>query len=162
MPREVTGEHKIFVDKTLLKERSIWAVPIAAIVLLATLWPLAWSSADDDDFPLSTYPMFSRSAGTEVAIPHVVWFDSEGNRSVVDRGDLGAGEVMQAFESLRIIVRSDDEAQTFCVDVAGRVSDAAVEVQVVTDTFDAVEYFADNRIPSASTVHASCVPGEGG
>ena len=134
---------------------------VSLVLLGATLSPLA-RHPDDDSFPLSTYPMFSRERPREIVMVHAVGVDAAGERTPL-RPMISAGnrEVLQSMATLQQAV-GGGRARQHCQQIAARVrADASLagvrEVEIATDTFDSVAYFAEGRTePLARAVHARC------
>jgi hypothetical protein len=144
---------------------------IAAIsvgLLLAVLWPIL-RNPPQDGFPLSNYPMFSadrRSADAEIG--HVVGFSREGRHRPVSPELLGTEEIMQAHQTVRVAIRRG-YADDLCRRAAERVrADPAYadleRLEVRTDRYDALAYFAGDTKPRTTQLHARCPvhPGAGG
>ena len=138
-----------------------WAYVFSIATTLAVVWP-AFLSPRDDNFPLSTYPMFShgrRSPDAKVA--HAVAVAPRGRRRVPPPALVASEEIMQTFVSTQRAVRSG-RAPELCRRVAARLASAGEEwsafeeVQVRTDWYDAVRYFSDSPRPNRSKVHARC------
>jgi hypothetical protein len=147
-----------------MRERLFGGVA-SVLVIAAVLAPIA---SDRDDFPLSTYPMFSvqRSRST-VNVAHVVAWSREGRHRPVPPPLVGTREVLQAHETVRKAVRGG-EAQSLCeraaqaVEAAGPEWDDVERLDVRTDHYDAIEYFEGNRTPRSTQHHASCEIDRGG
>jgi hypothetical protein len=115
-----------------------------------------------DSFPLSTYPMFSGRKSAEATITHAIGFTPQGERVVLPPEAVANNEVVQAFETLRQAVRQGPEAiAALCETAAGWAADHepdVAEVQVTSDTYDALRYFEGDEEPISSVVHAECAP----
>jgi hypothetical protein len=136
-------------------------------LLVALLWPIL-QDPPRDGFPLSNYPMFSadrRSADAEIG--HVVGYSREGRHRPVTPAMVGSEEIMQAYQTVRLSIRRGD-AQALCRRTAERVradpAHADIErLEVRTDRYDALAYFAGDTKPRKTRVHARCsVHGEAG
>lgn len=142
------------------RERAlVYAVSIA--LLGATLSPLA-RHPDEDSFPLSTYPMFSHERPRELTMVHALGLDAEGERTPLPPMiSAGNREVLQSMATLQQAV-GGGRARAQCEEIAERVrSDGSLdevrEVEISTDTFDTVAYFAEARTePLARHVHVRC------
>lgn len=110
----------------------------------------------DDDFPLSTYPMFSHDRGRVAAIATAVGLDHEGGVHRLGPRAVGGGdEVMLAVSAARRGAATDPEG--YCREVAGRVDDPIVErVEVRTEVRDAVDDVDAAAEPLDVVVHAEC------
>ncbi|MBX3248406.1 MAG: hypothetical protein KF901_14600 [Myxococcales bacterium] len=129
------------------------------LVLGAMLSPLA-RHPDEDSFPLSTYPMFSRERPREMTMTHAVGVDAEGRTEPLSpRLSSGNREVLQSMVVLQQAVHGG-RAQAQCEAIAARVAEARphlAQVVIETITFDAVAYFEeDRREPDVRDVHARC------
>lgn len=111
---------------------------------------------DRDSFPLSTYPMYARTRGTEVS-----FVTAQGLR-----GDEIVGLSLEAIGrsddplvvagELRAAIRRD-EADARCREIAGRVDDAALDhIEVVTERHDTVIRLEGGDSLIRRTVHARC------
>lgn len=149
----------------------------AAGLALAVLYPLTrprgW-----DDYPISSYPMFSRGdIGRVVPLGHAVIVgqgrgDGSGGAGAGAEGEarrpvplalIGTPEPMVAKSIVeKAIARG--AASDLCKTLAARVgaeeasrgSQAPLAVEIVTSTFDTRAYFAEGRAPVRREVHARC------
>lgn len=132
----------------------------SAGLLLAVLWPIL-RDPPKDGFPLSNYPMFSADRrNADAAVGHVVGFSREGRHRPVSPEMLGTEEIMQAHQVVSVAIRRS-YANDLCERVAQRVRAepeyADLErLEVRTDHYDALAYFAGETKPRASQVHARC------
>lgn len=114
-----------------------------------------------DDFPLSSYPMFSKPPKAATArVPHVVAVSREGRHRPVGPGLVGTEEVLQAHQTIDVAIRRG-EAEALCQRLARSVaSDASfgdVEaLEIRTDVFDVFSYFEGDRRPLRTRVHGRC------
>lgn len=129
---------------------------LGAALLFAVLLPLVRSG--DDDFPISTYPMFSGTRERETTITHAIGVDADGSRAVLPPRVVANDEVVQAFETLRKAARDGSAASAeLCLHVANRVDySRVVSVEIVSDRYDAVAYFQGDKAPRSSALHARC------
>lgn len=136
---------------------------IGAVLLVAVAFPLL-NSPEDDDFPLSTYPMFSGARASGAAsIPHAIGVELDGSRVVLPPEAVANEEVIQAFETLRQAIAGEPDAVArLCEDVAAHVRRSGnpgfadiIAVEIVTDRYDVIDYFEDDT-PLATTVHTAC------
>jgi hypothetical protein len=129
-------------------------------LLLAVLWPIL-RDPPRDGFPLSNYPMFSADRDTaEADIGHVVGFSREGRHRPVTPAIVGSEEVMQAFQTVKLAIGRGDAVE-LCRQAAERVqADPAYadleRLEVRTDRYDALAYFAGDTKPRRTQVHARC------
>lgn len=141
-----------------------WAVTcaLAAVVASPVVRWRGW-----DDYPISSYPMFSRGdLGNEVTLSHVVLERVDGTRMPASPDAIGTPEPMVAKRIVEGAI-ARGEARGLCERVAGRVrgsGDVRV-VEVVTSVFDVRAYF-ETRSGSGSgsgekarEVHARCEVG---
>jgi len=137
----------------------VWSYGLGAALIVAVLLPLA-GDPRDDDFPFSTYPMFSGRQSPEATIAHAVVIDANGERSALPPVAVANDEVIQAFETLRQAVRQGPDATArLCAHAADWYAgghEGPARVEIVSDTYDAVAYFDGDKQPLATEVHASC------
>ncbi len=134
-----------------------WAAALALTMTVAILWPIV---PDEDGFPLSNYPMFSRPKKTEAKIYHVVGFTPGGAGMPLSPKMVGTDEIMQAYQTVKLAIRGG-RAGTLCAEVAGRVAESrdfadVVRVEVRIDVFDAVRYWSGDRSTDRSRIVAKC------
>jgi hypothetical protein len=135
------------------KRRAALTLAISVLVLSPLLRGKGW-----DDFPLSSYPMFSRSdIGGRLALAHALVVHADGHRTPAAPSEIGTPEPMVANA---VVVRAIKEEHTdeLCAQIAKNVRDRdAVSVEVVVSEYDAKKYFAEGkREPEARGVYASC------
>ena len=133
---------------------------VSAALLVALWWPLV---AKRDSFPLSTYPMFSRERAAEIDVDHVIGVLADGGREPVPPSLVADGEVLQTRVLVRgAVQRGRDATRELCRAVAERAGTRYLELEVRSDRYQVLGYFAGNREPVTSRVHARCRPPEGG
>jgi len=111
-----------------------------------------------DDFPISSYPMFSRAdVGHVVVLTTASLVDARGARAPAPPAMLGTPEPMVAQA---ILARGD--AKELCARVArAAAADAAreaVSIEIATSVFDTHAYFAgpEARTPVSRAITARC------
>lgn len=147
-------------EHDLGRGQRLWVAAFGVGLLLAVLWPIL-RDPPRDGFPLSNYPMFSadrRSADAEIG--HVVGFSREGRHRPVPPALLGSEEIMQAHQTVRVAIRRG-YADDLCRRVAERVRANSAysdleRLEVRTDRYDALAYFAGDTKPRRTQVHARC------
>lgn len=142
---------------------------LSAVLLGATAYPVLLEP-DDDGFPLSTYPMFSRDRGPVVPVTSAVAVG--GGRNVpIAPSYVANTETMQALQTIRKSVRRGKRAsRRLCRAIAARIAEAddaelaeATHVELVTETLNSVAFLAGKTTPDRRRVHARCsVPGRDG
>lgn len=128
------------------------------VVVLAALPAL--SRAEDDAYPLSTYPMFARplSRATVYSVERV---DGKRSRRLTPE-QVSGNEVMQSFKTIGRAVRGGPEAvEALCRSIAERLAKAErrrrrVALEVVVARYDPVAYFTSGAAPEERTVVGSC------
>ena len=144
--------------------RGVVTLGLAAAVLAPSLAPSGW-----DDFPVSTYPMFSRGdLGAEAELDHVLVTRADGTTEPAPPEVFGTPEVMVAMKVVSGAV-GRGEARSLCartlVSSRGRDERAGtastrrvVSAAVVTSRFDTRRYLAAGARGAlvARTVHATC------
>ena len=143
-----------------------YAAVVSVAVLVAVLWPLQQKKLVDD-FPLSTYPMFSVARPPELHIDPVVALAGE-RRQAVAPAYLGSREVLQAKVIVeRIVDRGRSACAELCTKVAARIAEDgdlpwATEVEVRSDRYQVLGYFTSARKSLWGRSYARCpIPGRG-
>ncbi len=146
---------------SLSRRERAWALVVSAFFLGAVLWPLALDPVADDDFPLSTYPMFAKARGGTGSLVHLVALDGDGSARPLGPRWFGDRQVMQAYRTLRRAAGKPKRAQALCRDAARRIADEpawadAVELQLRRDRYDIVSYFTTGAPPETLRIAARC------
>ncbi len=111
----------------------------------ATLWPLARKPIEDD-FPLSTYPMFAWRRPTALTMSYAVGITQTGTRRYLRPVIAGSYEVLQARAIIeRGVKGTPRERGALCTRIAERVTAFpefadVVTIAIVTGTHDSVEF----------------------
>lgn len=130
------------------------AYAMAVVALAAVFAPVV---RDRDDFPLSTYPMFSYNRGRVSDLDTAVGVDVDGRRLRLSPEVIaGGGEVILAAETVsKSITRGDTDV--LCREIAARADGRELRtIEVVTERRDVIDWFAGDETPLAIVVHASC------
>ncbi|MBX3231595.1 MAG: hypothetical protein KIT84_23795 [Labilithrix sp.] len=131
-------------------KRAAITIGIAALLSSPLARPVGW-----DDFPISSYPMFSRDIGRTATLAHALVVQADGGRAPAAPSLVGTPEPMVAG---MIVMRAIDggTARALCAGIAARATEG-VAIEIVTSEFDSTRYFQDDeRAPLARTVHARC------
>lgn len=135
------------------------------LVIAAMLWPVL-REPPRDSYPLSTYPMFSTTRERLSAVATVVGLTAKGDRvRLGPRLVGGTDEVMLAVRTASLAVAAGEgRVISLCEQVSKRVRDAGstdlVTIEVVTETYDAVDHLTHGAPALSVSVHATCeVPG---
>ena len=139
----------------LNKRRSVRAIGLAIVVVIGVL-PVA---LDRDSYPLSTYPMFSsRRTAIEPVHTAVARGEDGSIRRLTPTQISGNDEVIIAaqlvFDSI-----SRDGGTVLCGDIARRMStssDMIDTIEIVTEKYDAIDWYEGRRSPVSRVVHTSC------
>lgn len=139
-----------------------YAYAVSAAVLAAVLSPLA-REPQEDGYPLSTYPMFSRNLrDPTMDITRAVAVTRRGETRPVPPELVANAEVLQALVTIRAAVRAGPrQAMQLCERIADRLARAqklagAREVRLVTQRIDAVAYVSGDHRTEGGRVHARC------
>ena len=118
---------------------------------------------DRDGFPLSTYPMYSRTRGDAVTFATAQAVDGDGTSTTLTLGVIGdSDDPLIVAGELRDAIR-DGRAQQRCVEIALRASEwdglppDATTIDVVTERHDVIAQVEGDPSLLERTVHASCV-----
>jgi hypothetical protein len=141
--------------------RSVWDRPRArrASLLLVVGLLVAPALIDADDFPLSTYPMYSSTRSSEVSF--VTARGVKANGAVVSLGlaTIGAtDDPLIAAGELRAAIRAG-LADDRCEEIAARLGPSRrdiVRIVIVTERRDAIEQTLGRTSLVERIVHASC------
>jgi hypothetical protein len=141
----------------------LFAYGFSALMLAAVLSP-ALRDPDDDGFPLSTYPMFSRNRGRTSRVTTALAIDAAGAERPVPPRLVGTSETMQALRILTKGVHDGPEsAARLCQAIAARLAQdddasfrSARSVVLVTQEVDAIAYLGGDRTPLSRTQNARC------
>jgi len=138
------------------------------LVVAAMLVPVV---LDRDDFPLSTYPMYSTARTREQSLVTAVGVDAAGARSRLSLGIIGASDdPLIVAAGLRSAI-ADGRTQEQCTGIAERLASSHVDgmlqrsivaVEVVTERVDVVAEVVGAPSVLDRTVHARCEVGSSG
>jgi hypothetical protein len=133
--------------------RQRWVRRIATFALLAALFsPVV---RNHDGVPLSTYPMYAGTRSNVVAFVAVRGVTASGEPEQLPMFTIARTRDPLIAESfLADSVRRGD-ADELCADVAGRVEDPIVGIEIATERFD-VAGRSSGDPPFERTVHATC------
>jgi hypothetical protein len=111
-----------------------------------------------DNFPVSTYPMFSGRQSETATIARAEGIRNDGASERLEPSLVANDEVIQAFETIRQAIRQGPDASLqLCDRMAGKLeADEYEQVRIVSETYDVIEYFDDHRDPLFSQIHAEC------
>lgn len=117
--------------------------------------------ANHNSFPLSTYPIYSRTRPAEVDIVTA--------RGLGPGGDLvelpmevqaGTDDPLIAESRLRQAVRSAEASAVMCAEIAARVGPDVTRVELVTESHDVIALVSGDRSTRGSEVHEVCAVAE--
>ncbi|HEX5939667.1 MAG TPA: hypothetical protein VFZ12_04860, partial [Dehalococcoidia bacterium] len=93
-----------------------------------------------DDFPISTYPMFSGRQSETASIARAEGVRADGSTGRLSPSLVANDEVIQAFETIRQAIYQGPEATTeLCDRVAGRLEpDEYESVRIVTSIYNVI------------------------
>jgi hypothetical protein len=118
--------------------------------------------ADRDGFPLSTYPMYSRSRGDAVTFATAQAVADDGGAATLTLAVIGdSDDPLIVAGELRDAIR-DGRAPQRCDEIARRASRwdglpaDAVSIEIVTERHDVVAQVEGSPSLLERTVHASC------
>lgn len=178
--------HSAAARRAPVRRGDLWALAGYAAFATTLLAPLRHYVGDlkkvteakieKDSFPLSTYPMFSADRKGRIVIPHVVGFTAQGERVIPHYSHFGSGGLNQVRKQIARGIRQGQAvqiAQQYADSLAKQQSRATtptkpevqqrhereaaiVTVAVVRARYIFDDYFADNKLPAAETIHAEC------
>ncbi|HYF44980.1 MAG TPA: hypothetical protein VD926_02140 [Acidimicrobiales bacterium] len=133
--------------------RGRWLVTVAVglVVLAPAVLP-----DPEDDFPISTYPMFTAERGEVVDLDTAVLVDGDGRHRLSPEAVGGTDEIVAAAVAVsRAVVEGEAALSRLCAEIADRV-DGPGDVEIVTERHDALALLQDGADPLAVTVHETC------
>jgi hypothetical protein len=147
-----------FTEATQRARRAVITAGVVGLLALPVL-------IDRDDFPLSTYPMYSRTRSSEVSFVTANGLDAAGERRRLGLDVIGASDdPLVVAGELRADVRAGRTDER-CRAMLARLpadDEATVAVEVVTERHDTVEHAAGRSSLIERTVHVRCVRAEDG
>jgi hypothetical protein len=109
-----------------------------------------------DDFPISTYPMFTTERGEVVDIDTAVRVDEAGRHRLTPEIVGGTSEIVSAAVTVSRAIAGGGAALTrLCGEIADRVGEPG-SIEIVTERHDAVALLQDGAEPVEVTVHERC------
>jgi hypothetical protein len=124
---------------------------VGSAVVAPALWP-----DPSDDFPISTYPMFTTERGEVVDLDTAVLVDDDGRHRLSPEAIGGSDQIVTAAVTVSQAI-SDGAVATglLCEEIAGRVDGPGV-IEIVTERHDAVDLLRDGADAMSVTVHERC------
>ena len=141
--------------------RAVGAV-VSILVIALTAAPVLENPVKDDDFPLSTYPMFAYKRGTKHSFEYAIGWTAANERRTIKPRHVANNEVMQARTTFSTAVSKKTLPQ-LCERIAGRVAkdrrlDDVVRIEIVRGTHDAVGYLVRGERGPERKLHECTVP----
>ncbi len=127
-----------------------FAIVVTIAMIYATLLPLV-RRPTDDDFPLSTYPMFAFARPTRLTMSYAVGITKDGRRRYLLPVMVGSREVLQARAIIeRGVGGGPRERLALCTRIAANIRsyddfDDIATIAIVTGTHDAVEFLVRDK-----------------
>jgi hypothetical protein len=128
----------------------------AGIVAVIGVVPLV---LDRDSYPLSTYPMFSSRRTSIEPVHTAVLVDSDGTIDRLSPTQISGNDEVIIAAQLVYESIGHDGGVILCDDIARRIGGANTEgstVEIVTERFDAIDWYEGRRSPISRVVHATC------
>jgi len=130
-------------------------VALACVVVVGGV-PVALNR---DSFPLSTFPMFASQRTSSETVDTAVAVNGTQVWRLDPERIAGTDEVIQAAATVSDAIGAGT-ADRLCAEIAQRVSSSgpreANAVEVVTERYDSVKWFAGDRTVLGRVVHAHC------
>jgi hypothetical protein len=128
---------------------------VTSVVGLVVLAP-ALLPDPSDDFPISTYPMFTIERGEVVDLDTAVLVDDDGRHRLSPEAVGGSDQIVTAAVTVSQAISDGATAVALlCREIAGRV-DGPGTIEIVTERHDAVDLLRDDADPISVTVHDRC------
>jgi hypothetical protein len=127
---------------------------LAATAILVGIVPLI---NQHDSFPLSPYPMFSSRRTTTESVDTAVFVAESGNIYRLNPEIIaGTDEVILAAETVSHSIAIGTTVQ-LCAEIRNRFdAETTGQIEIITEVFDAVNWYAGDNAPISRTVHATC------
>ena len=124
---------------------------VGAVVLAPAVLP-----EPDDDFPISTYPMFTIERGEVVDLDTAVLVDEDGRHRLSPEVVGGSDQIVTAAVTVSQAISEGSVATgLLCQDIADRV-DGPGSIEIVTERHDAVDLLREGADAISVTVHERC------
>ncbi|MDH5673287.1 MAG: hypothetical protein OEZ06_14130 [Myxococcales bacterium] len=140
-----------------------YAYAVSLALVAAVAYPVLLDP-DDDSFPLSTYPMFSRPKPDSAVVTSAVALGPGGFERAVEPSYVANSEAMQALQTIRKSVQAGPaSAKRLCERIAERIDDAgdaalaqAREVALVSRRYESIRFLAGERVALSERFHVRC------
>jgi hypothetical protein len=128
---------------------------VALVIVVIGIVPVA---LDRDSFPLSTFPMFSAHIDRTQSIDTAVGLRADGTVVRLTPAQISGTTIVNQAASVVSAAIAGNRSDDLCAAVAARLgtSTEATAVEVVTERYDAVDWFDGSRTPVDRVVHAHC------
>lgn len=140
--------------------RALGTVIVVAIVTVIGVVPLV---LDRDSYPLSTYPMFSSRRTAIEPVHTAVLVDPEGEVTRLSPTQISGNDEVIIAAQLVYDSIGRDGGVILCDDISHRIGEPTTRgatIEIVTERYDAIDWYEGRRSPISRVVHASCdVPG---
>jgi len=127
---------------------------VTSLIGVAMLSPVV---RNQDSFPLSTYPMYSKLRSNEVSFVTAQGIDPAGETHTLSLSIIGASDdPLIVFGELRAAV-ADGRAGERCEEIADRVGFTDfVAIEIVTERHDTIDQVEGSPSLLSRTVHVRC------
>ena len=141
--------------------RAVGAV-VSILVIALTAAPVLENPVKDDDFPLSTYPMFAYRRGTRHSFEYAIGWTASNERRTIKPRHVANNEVMQARTTFSSS-KSKRKLPELCTRIAGKVArDGAladvVRIEIVQGTHEAIDFLVRGVRGREKRLHECPVP----
>lgn len=146
--------------------RELWIGALVSVALTLLVLRPAFADPQEDGFPFSTFPMFSRpKPDPGLVLTQVLAVFPDGSRKPLPpKLASGNEEVIQTLRMIRDQAYGErDRATAFCKEVVTRVHEStkepwieAVAIEVARSHFDTVAYFETGPVPVTRKVLVRC------
>jgi hypothetical protein len=131
--------------------RSRWAITL--VVLAAVISP---ALRNRDSVPLSTFPMYATARGDVAVLGTAVGVDRQGAARRLTMDTIARSNDPLIAESLVRTAIQNGDADALCREIASRLRDEVVEVEIVEERHDLDRYAAGDPSLMRRRVHATC------
>ncbi len=149
-------------DRIPLPAEQCVMASIATLVVLSVFAP-AFQQSAKDNFPWSSYPMFSFGRpDTHLTLSQALGVSAKGERFPLDNRLVGGSfEVLQTMMTIQRAIDGGPEfATALCNAILARIetreAEQVIAVELATSSFDTLDYFRNGHRPIERHVHTRC------
>lgn len=139
--------------------RSVRILGVAIVTSIVTVIGVVPLLLDRDSYPLSNYPMFSSRRTAIEPVHTAVLVDSGGEVTRLSPTQISGNDEVIITAQLVHESIGRDGGQQLCDDISRRIGEPTTRdatIEIVTERYDAIDWYEGRRSPISRVVHASC------